>query len=53
MQGYLIINCIIGGQTLAASSAHLDATLGIVIIGLLALLVRYTLYAGLLSLIEA
>lgn len=44
MQGYLIINCIIGGQTLAASSSHLDATLGIVIIGLIALLVTFSGY---------
>ena len=39
MQGYLIINCIIGGQTLASVSSHLDDTLGIVIIGVISLLV--------------
>ncbi|EDR12120.1 cytosine-purine permease [Laccaria bicolor S238N-H82] len=33
MQGYLILNCIIGGQSLAAVSHHLNDTLGIVIVG--------------------
>ena len=37
MQGYLVINTIIGGQALAAASEHLDATLGIVIISLISL----------------
>ena len=37
MQGYVIINCIIGGQTLAAVSSHLDPTAGIVITGLISL----------------
>ncbi|GBE87392.1 hypothetical protein SCP_1100670 [Sparassis crispa] len=37
MQGFLILNCIIGGQTLAAVSHHLDDTLGIVIVGLISL----------------
>ena len=37
MQGYVIINCIIGGQTLAAVSPHLDPTAGIVITGLISL----------------
>ena len=40
MQGYLIINTIVGGQTLAEVSPHLDATLGIVIIALVSLVVR-------------
>ena len=40
MQGYLIINTIVGGQTLAEVSPHLDATLGIVIIALISLVVR-------------
>lgn len=44
MQGYLIINCIIGGQTLGAASAHLDATLGIVITGLISLAVTFCGY---------
>lgn len=40
MQGFLILNCIIGGQTLASVSSHLDDTLGIIIIGVLSLIVR-------------
>ncbi|KAJ8456022.1 hypothetical protein ONZ51_g12283 [Trametes cubensis] len=40
LQGYLVVNTIIGGQTLAEVSEHLDATLGIVIIALLSLAVR-------------
>ena len=40
MQGFLILNCIIGGQTLASvSDGHLDDTLGIVIIGVISLVV--------------
>lgn len=39
MQGYLVINAIVGGQTLAEVSSHLDATLGIVIIALISLFV--------------
>lgn len=39
MQGYLIINSIIAGQTLAGSSSHLNATTGIVITGLISLAV--------------
>ena len=42
MQGFLILNCIIGGQTLASVSSHLNDTLGIVIIGVISLVVsRY------------
>ncbi|KAI0777208.1 cytosine-purine permease [Trametes elegans] len=41
MQGFLILNCIIGGQTLASVSSHLDDTLGIVIIGVLSLVVTF------------
>lgn len=38
MQGYVIINCIVGGQTLAAvSPSHLSPAAGIVITGLIAL----------------
>jgi purine-cytosine permease-like protein len=43
MQGFLILNRIVGGQTLAAVSDKLNATLGIVIIGVISLLVRSTL----------
>jgi hypothetical protein len=39
MQGFLILNCIIGGQTLASLSPRLDDTLGIVIIGIISLVV--------------
>ncbi|KAF9226335.1 purine-cytosine permease [Gyrodon lividus] len=41
MQGFLILNCIIGGQTLASVSSHLDDTLGIVIIGVISLAVTF------------
>ncbi|KAJ8502259.1 hypothetical protein ONZ51_g125 [Trametes cubensis] len=44
MQGFLILNCIIGGQTLASVSSHLDDTLGIVIIGVISLLVTFCGY---------
>ena len=40
LQGFLILNCIIGGQTLASVSSHLNDTLGIVIIGVISLVVR-------------
>ncbi|KAG1729735.1 hypothetical protein EDB19DRAFT_1929562 [Suillus lakei] len=40
MQGFLILNCIVGGQTLASLSTRLDDTLGIVIIGIISLVVR-------------
>ena len=39
MQGYLVINCIIGGQALATVSDKLTDTLGIVIISLISLAV--------------
>ncbi|KAF8231030.1 hypothetical protein L208DRAFT_1437901 [Tricholoma matsutake] len=41
MQGFLILNCIIGGQTLASVSGHLNDTAGIVIIGVLSLVVTF------------
>ncbi|KAJ8474885.1 hypothetical protein ONZ51_g6913 [Trametes cubensis] len=41
LQGYLVVNTIIGGQTLAEVSEHLDATLGIVIIALLSLAITF------------
>ncbi|KAI0088274.1 permease for cytosine/purines, uracil, thiamine, allantoin-domain-containing protein [Irpex rosettiformis] len=44
MQGYLIINCIIGGQTLASVSSHLNAATGIVITGLISLAVTFCGY---------
>lgn len=45
MQGFLILNCIIGGQALAAVSDRLSDTLGIVIIGIISLAVCITYYA--------
>ena len=39
MQGFLILNCIIGGQALASVSSRLDDTLGIVIISVISLVV--------------
>ncbi|KAI0827161.1 cytosine-purine permease [Trametes gibbosa] len=41
MQGFLILNCIIGGQTLASVSSHLDDSLGITIIGVLSVIVTF------------
>jgi hypothetical protein len=43
MQGFLIVNCILGGQTLASVSSHLNDTLGIVIISVISLAVRSVL----------
>ncbi|KAI0692723.1 permease for cytosine/purines, uracil, thiamine, allantoin-domain-containing protein [Cytidiella melzeri] len=43
-QGYLIINCIIGGQTLSSVSSHLNPTTGIVITGLISLAVTFCGY---------
>lgn len=43
MQGFLVLNCIIGGQTLASVSSHLNDTLGIVIISVISLAVRLIL----------
>ncbi|CAA7257310.1 unnamed protein product [Cyclocybe aegerita] len=40
-QGFLILNSIIGGQALAAVSSKLDATLGIVIIGVASLVITF------------
>jgi len=40
MQGFLILGCIVGGQTLASLSSHLDDTLGIIIISIMTLVVR-------------
>jgi NCS1 nucleoside transporter family len=44
MQGFLILNCIIGGQTLASLSSRLNDTLGIVIIGIITLVVTFCGY---------
>ncbi|KAI0313646.1 hypothetical protein OF83DRAFT_1165502 [Amylostereum chailletii] len=44
LQGFLIINTIVGGQTLAAVSSHLNATLGIVIIAVISLVVSFLGY---------
>ncbi|KAF8639474.1 hypothetical protein AX17_001494 [Amanita inopinata Kibby_2008] len=44
MQGFLIVNCIIGAQTLASVSDKLNATLGIVIIGVLCLVICFCGY---------
>ncbi|KAH7882408.1 permease for cytosine/purines, uracil, thiamine, allantoin-domain-containing protein [Phlebopus sp. FC_14] len=43
-QGFLILNCIIGGQTIASVSSHLDDTLGIVIIAVISLVVTFSGY---------
>ena len=40
-QSYLILNCIIGGQSLAAVSNKLNDTLGIVIIALITFAVGF------------
>lgn len=40
-QSFLILNCIVGGQALAAVSHKLDDTLGIVIIGLISFAVSF------------
>ncbi|KAH7882405.1 cytosine-purine permease, partial [Phlebopus sp. FC_14] len=44
LEGFLIINCIIGGQTIASVSSHLDDTLGIVIIAVISLVVTFSGY---------
>ncbi|KAG1815189.1 permease for cytosine/purines, uracil, thiamine, allantoin-domain-containing protein [Suillus subaureus] len=44
MQGFLILNCIVGGQTLASLSSRLNDTLGIVIIGIITLVVTFCGY---------
>ncbi|EIW53292.1 uncharacterized protein TRAVEDRAFT_154691 [Trametes versicolor FP-101664 SS1] len=41
MQGYLVVNSIIGGQVLAEVSGHLSATVGIVIIALTTLIITF------------
>ncbi|KAG0707996.1 cytosine-purine permease [Suillus ampliporus] len=43
-EGYLILNCIIGGQTIASLSPQLDDTLGIVIISIISIVVTFCGY---------
>ncbi|KAG1815186.1 cytosine-purine permease [Suillus subaureus] len=44
LEGFLILNCIIGGQTIASLSSQLNDTLGIVIIGIISLMVTFCGY---------
>ncbi|KAG1795858.1 permease for cytosine/purines, uracil, thiamine, allantoin-domain-containing protein, partial [Suillus variegatus] len=44
LQGFLVLNCIVGGQALASLSSHLDDTLGIVIIAVITLVVTFCGY---------
>ncbi|KAG1741435.1 cytosine-purine permease [Suillus paluster] len=44
LEGFLILNCIIGGQTIASLSPQLDDTLGIVIISIISLMVTFCGY---------
>lgn len=39
LQSFLVLNCIIGGQSIASLSPHLNDTLGIVIIAIISLVV--------------
>ena len=48
MQGYLVVNTIVCGQTLAEVSDHLNATLGIVIIAITSLIVRFAMVSNML-----
>ena len=41
LQGYLVINSIIGGQTLASVSNNLSWSVGIVIISIISLIVKH------------
>ncbi|KAG1815188.1 permease for cytosine/purines, uracil, thiamine, allantoin-domain-containing protein [Suillus subaureus] len=43
-ESFLILNCIIGGQTIASLSPQLNDTLGIVIIGIISLMVTFCGY---------
>lgn len=47
LQGFLILNVIVGGQTLAAVSDRLNDTLGIVIISVISLVVTFLGYRAL------
>ncbi|KAG1868500.1 cytosine-purine permease, partial [Suillus subluteus] len=44
LEGFLILNCIIGGQTIASLSSQLNDTLGIVILGIVSLIVTFCGY---------
>ncbi|KAG2146353.1 permease for cytosine/purines, uracil, thiamine, allantoin-domain-containing protein [Suillus clintonianus] len=44
LEGFLILNCIVGGQTIASLSPRLDDTLGIVIVGIITLVVTFCGY---------
>jgi len=44
LQGFLISNCMIGGQIIASVSPHLNDTFGIVIIGMISLVVTFCGY---------
>ncbi|KAG2751148.1 cytosine-purine permease [Suillus brevipes Sb2] len=44
LEGFLILNCIIGGQTIASLSSQLDDTLGIVILGIVSLVITFCGY---------
>ncbi|KIK34797.1 hypothetical protein CY34DRAFT_812678 [Suillus luteus UH-Slu-Lm8-n1] len=43
-EGFLILNCIIGGQTIASLSSQLDDTLGIVILAIVSLVITFCGY---------
>ncbi|KAG2146356.1 cytosine-purine permease [Suillus clintonianus] len=44
LEGFLVLNCIVGGQTIASLSSQLDDTLGIIIIGIISLVVTFCGY---------
>ncbi|KAG1717870.1 cytosine-purine permease [Suillus lakei] len=44
LEGFLILTCIIGGQTIASLSPRLDDTLGIVIVAIITLVVTFCGY---------
>jgi purine-cytosine permease-like protein len=44
LQGFLVLNSIIGGQTLASVSDHLNDTAGIVVISVISLIVTFCGY---------
>ncbi|KAG2068860.1 hypothetical protein BDR04DRAFT_1232547 [Suillus decipiens] len=44
LEGFLILNCIVGGQMLASLSSHIDDTLGIIIIAIISLVVTFCGY---------
>jgi len=44
LQGFLILNAIIGGQTLASVSSHLNDTAGIIVISVISLVITFCGY---------